>query len=70
MRTTRALAAVRRRGRRRGARRPDSAGGVGSPPSNIVALPSVIARGGQLTVTVDGCPGGGTHDLARVPERD
>ena len=23
-------------------------------PSNIVALPSVIARGGQLTVTVDG----------------
>jgi hypothetical protein len=29
-------------------------------PSNIVALPSVIARGGQLTVTVDGCPRGGT----------
>lgn len=29
-------------------------------PSNIVALPSVIARGGQLTVTVDGCPTGGT----------
>ncbi|MDG9721122.1 hypothetical protein [Streptomyces sp. DH24] len=29
-------------------------------PSNIVALPSVIARGGQLTVTVDGCPKGGT----------
>ncbi|MFG2126991.1 hypothetical protein ACGFNV_04190 [Streptomyces sp. NPDC048751] len=28
--------------------------------SNIVAMPSVIARGGQLTVTVDGCPGGGT----------
>jgi hypothetical protein len=28
-------------------------------PSNIVALPSVIARGGQLTVTVDGCPKGG-----------
>ncbi|MXM64421.1 hypothetical protein GR925_13435 [Streptomyces sp. HUCO-GS316] len=28
--------------------------------SNIVALPSVIARGGQLTVTVDGCPRGGT----------
>ncbi|MDT0433498.1 MULTISPECIES: hypothetical protein [Streptomyces] len=29
-------------------------------PSNIVALPSVIARGGQMTVTVDGCPRGGT----------
>ena len=29
-------------------------------PSNIVALPSVIARGGQLTITVDGCPRGGT----------
>ncbi|MGW0818127.1 hypothetical protein ACWD00_33805 [Streptomyces viridiviolaceus] len=29
-------------------------------PSNIVALPSVIAAGGRLTVTVDGCPEGGT----------
>ncbi|WDV56075.1 hypothetical protein PV963_39945 [Streptomyces coeruleorubidus] len=29
-------------------------------PSNIVALPSTIARGGQLTITVDGCPKGGT----------
>lgn len=28
-------------------------------PSNIVALPSVIARGSQLTITVDGCPNGG-----------
>ncbi|MFC9132831.1 hypothetical protein ACFT4A_39165 [Streptomyces sp. NPDC057099] len=28
-------------------------------PSNIVALPSVIARGGQLTITVDGCRNGG-----------
>ncbi|PSM40316.1 hypothetical protein C6Y14_26815 [Streptomyces dioscori] len=28
--------------------------------SNIVAMPSAIARGGQLTVTVDGCPKGGT----------
>ncbi|WP_030674255.1 hypothetical protein [Streptomyces cellulosae] len=34
--------------------------GMGARPSNIVALPSVIARGGQLTVTVDGCPNGGT----------
>ncbi|MER7900431.1 hypothetical protein ABTX62_31110 [Streptomyces sp. NPDC096046] len=29
-------------------------------PSNIVALPGVIARGGQLTITVDGCRNGGT----------
>ncbi|MFF3846954.1 hypothetical protein [Streptomyces sp. NPDC002328] len=34
--------------------------GMPISPSNIVALPSVIARGGQLTVTVDGCPSGGT----------
>ncbi|MBV7694503.1 hypothetical protein [Streptomyces sp. TRM70350] len=33
---------------------------AGNTPSNIVALPSVIARGGQMTVTVDGCPRGGT----------
>ncbi|MFJ7335798.1 hypothetical protein ACIQU3_22080 [Streptomyces sp. NPDC101110] len=29
-------------------------------PSNITALPSVIARGGQLTITADGCRNGGT----------
>ncbi|MFF8869786.1 hypothetical protein [Streptomyces massasporeus] len=29
-------------------------------PSNITALPSVIAPGGQLTITVDGCRSGGT----------
>ncbi|MER5211899.1 hypothetical protein ABT063_15280 [Streptomyces sp. NPDC002838] len=34
--------------------------GMPAHPSNIVALPSVIARGGQLTITVDGCPRGGT----------
>ena len=34
--------------------------GMNISPTNIVALPSVIARGGQLTLTVDGCPGGGT----------
>lgn len=33
------------------------ADGMNINPSNIVALPSVIARGGQLTITVDGCPG-------------
>jgi hypothetical protein len=34
--------------------------GMNVNPSNIVALPSVISRGGQLTITVDGCPNGGT----------
>lgn len=36
-------------------------------PSNIVALPGVIARGGQLTVTVDGCPKGGTMTSNAFP---
>ncbi|CAL9651158.1 hypothetical protein [Streptomyces griseomycini] len=36
-------------------------------PSNIVALPSVIARGGQLTITVDGCPNGGTATSNAFP---
>ncbi|GAA3495022.1 hypothetical protein GCM10019016_021220 [Streptomyces prasinosporus] len=36
-------------------------------PSNIVALPSVIARGGQLTITVDGCPHGGTATSNAFP---
>ncbi|WNM36629.1 hypothetical protein RKE30_24135 [Streptomyces sp. Li-HN-5-11] len=37
--------------------------GFGAAPGgvrNIVALPAVIARGGQLTVTADGCRSGGT----------
>ncbi|MEU4658891.1 hypothetical protein AB0G32_34005 [Streptomyces sp. NPDC023723] len=36
-------------------------------PSNIVALPSVIARGGQMTVTVDGCRDGGTMTSRAFP---
>ncbi|MGV9455170.1 hypothetical protein [Streptomyces sp. NPDC003635] len=36
-------------------------------PSNIVALPSVIARGGQLTITVDGCRNGGTATSDAFP---
>ncbi|MFR9800527.1 hypothetical protein ACL02U_32215 [Streptomyces sp. MS06] len=36
-------------------------------PSNIVALPSVIAQGGQLTVTVDGCRNGGTMTSDAFP---
>ncbi|OSZ55579.1 hypothetical protein OQI_37710, partial [Streptomyces pharetrae CZA14] len=39
----------------------------GKSPSNIVALPSVIARGGQMTITVDGCPRGGTATSAAFP---
>lgn len=41
--------------------------GMGVSPSNIVALPSVIARGGQLTVTVDGCSQGGTMTSDAFP---
>ncbi|MER7571344.1 hypothetical protein ACFVP3_03660 [Streptomyces sp. NPDC057806] len=36
-------------------------------PSNIVALPSVIARGGQMTITVDGCRHGGTATSNAFP---
>ncbi|WP_367319274.1 hypothetical protein [Streptomyces sp. HUAS ZL42] len=39
----------------------------GGGPSNIVALPSVIARGGQLTITVDNCPAGGTATSDAFP---
>ncbi|MEU9190408.1 hypothetical protein AB0D14_39005 [Streptomyces sp. NPDC048484] len=35
--------------------------------SNIVAMPSAIARGGQLTVTVDGCPKGGSMTSNAFP---
>jgi hypothetical protein len=41
--------------------------GMNINPSNIVALPSVIARGGQLTITVDGCPLGGTASSDAFP---
>jgi hypothetical protein len=41
--------------------------GGSANPSNIVALPSVIARGGQLTITVDGCPRGGTATSGAFP---
>ncbi|MFE1247987.1 hypothetical protein [Streptomyces sp. NPDC058735] len=36
-------------------------------PSNIMVLPSVIARGGQLTITVDGCKHGGTATSSAFP---
>jgi len=52
MRTTRALAVSAVAVAAVGLAAP--AASAWSDPSNIVAMPSVIARGGQLTVTVDG----------------
>ncbi|CAL9354848.1 hypothetical protein C1708_03050 [Streptomyces sp. DH-12] len=62
MRNTRALAAAGAAVAVLGVAAPAAVadGGRVPNPSNIVALPSVIARGGQLTITVDGCPNGGT----------
>ncbi|OIJ67292.1 hypothetical protein [Streptomyces mangrovisoli] len=63
MRTTRALAVSAAAACALGLAAPVAVArdGMGfSSPSNIVALPSVIARGGQLSVTVDNCPAGGT----------
>ncbi|MFF3705932.1 hypothetical protein [Streptomyces phaeochromogenes] len=37
-------------------------------PSNITAMPSVIARGGQLSVSVDGCPNGGSMTSTAFPQ--
>ncbi|MET8894159.1 hypothetical protein [Streptomyces albogriseolus] len=61
MRNTRALAAAGAAVAVLGVAAPAAVadGGRVPNPSNIVALPSVIARGGQLTITVDGCPNGG-----------
>jgi hypothetical protein len=52
MRTTRALAAAAVAVAAVGLAAPTAT--AWTDPTNIVALPSVIARGGQLTVTVDG----------------
>ncbi len=41
-----------------------------SSPRNIVATPNVVARGGQLTVTVDGCPRGGHVTSNAFPRTD
>ncbi|EGX54702.1 integral membrane protein [Streptomyces zinciresistens K42] len=61
MRTTRTLAAAATAVAALGVAAPAAVARDGMPgPSNIVALPSVIARGGQLTITVDGCSRGGT----------
>lgn len=62
MRTTRAMAAAATAVAALSLAAPAAVARDGMPagPSNIVALPSVIARGGQLTITVDNCPHGGT----------
>ena len=69
MRTTRTLAAAATAVVALGVAAPAAVARDGMPgPSNIRALPSVIARGGQLTITVDGCPHGG-HATSEVFER-
>lgn len=67
MRTTRALAALAAAGAALGLAAPSAA--AWTDPSNIVAMPSVIAKGGQLTVTVDGtsCQSGGTVQSPAFP---
>jgi len=56
MRTTRALAAAAAVVATLSLAVPTAvADGMPNTLSNLVALPSVIARGGQLTITVDGC---------------
>ncbi|KOU57089.1 membrane protein [Streptomyces sp. MMG1533] len=69
MRTTRALAVTGAAVAALGLAAPAAVArdGMGVSPSNIVALPSVIARGGQLTVTVDDCPTGGTMTSDAFP---
>lgn len=62
MRTTRAMAAAATAVAALSLAAPTAVARDGMPvgPSNIVVLPSVIARGGQITITVDNCPRGGT----------
>ncbi|MGI5379852.1 hypothetical protein ACQEV2_37500 [Streptomyces sp. CA-251387] len=70
MRRTRALAAAATAVAALGLAAPAAVARDGMPPvgpSNIVALPSVIARGAQLTITVDGCPRGGTATSDAFP---
>ncbi|WP_221357891.1 hypothetical protein [Streptomyces beigongshangae] len=65
MRSTRALAVSATAVAALGLTAPQAA--AWDTSSNIVALPGVIARGGQLTVTVDGCPSGGTMTSRAFP---
>ncbi|MFC8195001.1 hypothetical protein ACFWBR_10355 [Streptomyces sp. NPDC060006] len=66
MRSTRALAVSATAVAALGLAAPQAA--AWDNPSNIVVMPSVIARGGQLTVTVDGCPHGGTMTSNAFPQ--
>jgi MYXO-CTERM domain-containing protein len=69
MRTTRALAVSATALAALGLAAPSAAARDGfDHPSNIVATPSVVAPGGQLTVTVDGCPKGGTMTSPAFPQ--
>ncbi|GAA2773976.1 MULTISPECIES: hypothetical protein [Streptomyces] len=70
MRNTRALAAAGAAVAVLGVAAPAAVADSGRVPnpSNIVALPSVIAAGGQLTITVDGCPHGGTATSKVFPK--
>ncbi|MFF1303596.1 hypothetical protein [Streptomyces sp. NPDC058307] len=62
MRTTRALAAAGAAVAVLGLAAPAAVArdGMNLSPSNVVALPNVIARGGQLTITVNNCTGNAT----------
>ncbi|MBO7937401.1 MULTISPECIES: hypothetical protein [Streptomyces] len=42
--------------------------GMTANPRNVVVQPSVIARGGQITVSVDGCPAGGHMTSSAFPQ--
>ncbi|MCI3278008.1 hypothetical protein [Streptomyces cylindrosporus] len=68
MRTTRALAASAAAVAVLAAAAPAAvADGMNLTPSNVVALPSVIARGGQLTITVNNCTGTATASSDAFP---
>ncbi|GGS20587.1 hypothetical protein GCM10010252_69870 [Streptomyces aureoverticillatus] len=66
MRNSRALAAVVAAGALVGFAAPSAA--AWAEPSNIVAMPSVVSRGGQLTVTIDGssCGSHGSYVESRA----
>ncbi|MFC8365262.1 hypothetical protein ACFUIY_35990 [Streptomyces griseorubiginosus] len=69
MRTTRALAAAGAAVAVLGLATPVAVAkdGMNLSPSNVVALPSVIARGGQLTITVNNCTGRATASSDAFP---
>lgn len=69
MRTTRALAAAGAAVAVLGLTAPAAVArdGMNLNPSNVVALPSVIARGGQLTITVNNCTGTATASSDAFP---